>query len=193
MYVPAPPPRHLGVCRPLGVVLEEFLQPLAASLGHDARVPPSAGGAGGGLDDRDGIRVLGAWLGARTDLFAAVTDWFLTLHELALPSTRALVMLCSMSIAENQAWARRRGNALQEAEGRSVMSWVEARGVFAKAIGHITPGCRIDLYALQADANRDRSAFHHAARTVGAAEWSWWHTPHCRVGGPPWRRHGSTR
>src|SRR2546430_9826429 len=35
-------------------------------------------------------------------------------------------------------------------------------------------GCRIDLYALKTDANRDRSAFHHAARTMVAAEWSWW-------------------
>jgi hypothetical protein len=125
MHATAPPPRHLGVGRPLGVVLEEFLQPLSASLGHGARVPPSAGGAGGGRDERDGIRVRGAWLGARTDLFAAVTDWFLTLHGLALPSAGALVTLCSMSIAENQAWAHRRGNALKEAEGRDVMSWVE--------------------------------------------------------------------
>ncbi len=84
------------------VVEEEFLQPLSASLGHGSCVPPSAGGAGGGRDEGDGIRVRGAWLGARTDLFAAVTDWFLALHVLALPSFCDLVTLCSMSIAENQ-------------------------------------------------------------------------------------------
>ncbi len=56
-----------------------------------------------------------------------------------------------------------------------------------------TPGFRIGLYPLKADANRDRSAFQHAARTMVAAERSWCHTPRCRVGGQPWRSHGSTR
>jgi hypothetical protein len=68
------------------VVLEEFLQPLSASLGHDARVPPPAWGAGSGLDEGDGLRVLGEGLGAPMDLIAAVTVWFLALHRLALPS-----------------------------------------------------------------------------------------------------------
>jgi hypothetical protein len=63
-----PPPRHLGVCRPLRVALEEFLQPLAAALGHGARVAPSAWGAGGGLDEGDGLGGLGEGLDARTDL-----------------------------------------------------------------------------------------------------------------------------
>jgi hypothetical protein len=91
MYAPTPPPRRLGVRRPLCVVLEEFLQPLSASLGHDARVPPPAWGAGSGLDEGDGLRVLGMGLGARMDLIAAVTAWFLALHGLALPSIRDLV------------------------------------------------------------------------------------------------------
>jgi hypothetical protein len=91
---------HLGVRRPLGVVLEEFLQPLAASLGHDARVPPPAWGAGSGLDEGDGLRVLGQGFGARLDLIAAVTAWFLALHGLALPSLRDRVTSWSMSIAE---------------------------------------------------------------------------------------------
>jgi hypothetical protein len=91
MYAPAPPPRRLGVRRPLCVVLEEFLQPLSASLGHDARVPPPAWGAGSGLDEGDSLRVLGMGLGARMDLIAAVTAWFLALHGLALPSIRDLV------------------------------------------------------------------------------------------------------
>jgi hypothetical protein len=85
------PPRHLGVCRLLGVVLEEFLQPLAAALSHDARVPPPASGAGSGRDEGDGLRGLGEGLGARLDLIAAVTAGFLARHGLALPSLRALV------------------------------------------------------------------------------------------------------
>jgi hypothetical protein len=64
------------------VVLEEFLQPLAASLGHNARVPPLAWDAGNGLDEGDVLRVLREQLGARTDLCAAVMDWFLALHVL---------------------------------------------------------------------------------------------------------------
>jgi hypothetical protein len=75
----------------LGVALEEFLQPLAASLGHDARVPPPAWGTGSGLNEGDGRRVLGEGLGARLDLIVAVTAWFLALHGLALPSLCALV------------------------------------------------------------------------------------------------------
>jgi hypothetical protein len=43
----------------LDVVLEEFLQPLSAPLGHDACVPPPAWGTGSGLDEGDGLRVLG--------------------------------------------------------------------------------------------------------------------------------------
>ena len=74
------------------MVLEEFLKPLSASLGHGSRVSPSAWGAGGGLEERYGVGVLGQWRGARMDLFAAVTDWFLALHVLALPSIRALVV-----------------------------------------------------------------------------------------------------
>ena len=85
MHAPAPPPRHLGVRRPLCVLLEEFLQPLAASLGHYARVPPLAWDTGNGLDEGDGVRMLGEGLGARLDLTAAVTAWFLTLHGLAPP------------------------------------------------------------------------------------------------------------
>jgi NAD(P)-dependent dehydrogenase (short-subunit alcohol dehydrogenase family) len=42
----------------LGVGLEQFLEPLSTSLGHGSHVPPSAWGAGGGLDEGDGIRVL---------------------------------------------------------------------------------------------------------------------------------------
>jgi hypothetical protein len=75
----------------LGVALEEFLQPLSASLGHDARVPPPAWGAGSGLNEGDGLRVLGEGLGTRRDLGTAVTDWLLALHRFALPSIRALV------------------------------------------------------------------------------------------------------
>jgi len=75
----------------LGVALEEFLQSLSASLGHYARVSPPAWGAGSGLDEGDGLRVLGEGLGARRDLIAAVTAWFLALHGLALPSLRDLV------------------------------------------------------------------------------------------------------
>jgi len=93
--------------RPLSVVLEQFLKLLSASLGHCARVPPSAWGVGGGLDEGDGIRVLGEGRGARTDLFAAVTDWFLALHVLALPYIRDLVTSWSMRIAEKHAGARR--------------------------------------------------------------------------------------
>ena len=55
------------------MVLEEFLQPLAAALGHDARVPPPAWGAGSGLDEGDRLRGLGEGLGARLDRIAAVT------------------------------------------------------------------------------------------------------------------------
>ena len=40
------------VRRPLAVVLEEFLKPLAASLGHCARVQSSAWGASIGQDER---------------------------------------------------------------------------------------------------------------------------------------------
>ena len=58
----------------MGVVLEEFLQPLAAALGHGARVPPSAWGASGGLDEGDSLRGLGEGLGARTGLWATGTD-----------------------------------------------------------------------------------------------------------------------
>ena len=75
----------------MGVVLKQFLKPLSASLGHGARVPPSPWNAGGDLDERDGVRVLGEGLGARTDLFAAVMEGFLALHVLALPYLRALV------------------------------------------------------------------------------------------------------
>jgi len=75
----------------LGVVLEEFLKPLAAALGYCSRVQPSAWGAGVGRDERDCVCVLGEGLGARRDLFAAVTDWFLALHVFALPSIRDLV------------------------------------------------------------------------------------------------------
>jgi hypothetical protein len=116
----------------LGVGLEQFLKPLAAALGHGAGVPPSAWGAGGGLDEGDGVRVLGEGLGARTDLFAAVTAWFLALHVLALPYLCDLVMPGSISIAEKQAWARHRGNSLREDEGREVMSWGEALRFFAE-------------------------------------------------------------
>jgi hypothetical protein len=69
-------------------VLEEFLQPLAAALGHHPRVPPPAWDAGNGLDEGDGLRGLGEGLRARLDLIAAVTAWFLALHGLALPSLR---------------------------------------------------------------------------------------------------------
>jgi len=75
----------------LGVVLEEFLQPLAASLRHDTRVPPPASGAGSGRDEGDGLRGLGEGLGTRRDLCTAVTAWLLALHRFALPSIRALV------------------------------------------------------------------------------------------------------
>jgi hypothetical protein len=75
----------------LGVALEEFLQPLSASLGHYARVPPPAWGAGSGLDEGDGLRVPGEGLGARMDLIDAATAWFLALHGLTLPSIRDLV------------------------------------------------------------------------------------------------------
>ena len=75
----------------MSVVLEQFLKPLSASLGHCARVPPSAWGVGGGLDEGDGIRVLGEGLGTRTDLCTAVTDWLLALPMFALPYIRALV------------------------------------------------------------------------------------------------------
>jgi len=75
------------------VVLEQFLKPLAASLGHDARVAPSAWGAGSGRNEGDGLRVGGEELGARPDLFYAVTDWLLALHGLALPYIRALVYI----------------------------------------------------------------------------------------------------
>jgi len=120
------------------VVLEQFLKPLSASLGHCARVPPSAWGVGGGLDEGDGIRVLGEWLGARTGLLAAVTVWVLALHVLALPYIRDLVTSWSMSIAEKHAWARRRGNALRQDEGRRVMSWGDVLGFFAEEMGDIT-------------------------------------------------------
>jgi hypothetical protein len=75
------------------VVLEEFLQPLAASLGHLARVLPSAWGTGSGLDAWHRLRVLGEGLGARLHLCALVKDWFFALHGFALPSLRALVDL----------------------------------------------------------------------------------------------------
>jgi hypothetical protein len=91
MHTPAPALRHLGVRRPLGVALEEFLQPLSASLGHYTRVQPPAWGAGRGLDEGDSLRGLGEGLGARLDFSAAVTAWFLARHGLALPSLRALV------------------------------------------------------------------------------------------------------
>jgi len=71
--------------------LEQFLKPLAASLGHLPRVLPSAWGAGGGLDEGDGVRMLREWLGDHPSLFCAVTDWFRALHRLALPSLRAPV------------------------------------------------------------------------------------------------------
>jgi hypothetical protein len=48
----------------LGVVLEEFLQPLAATLGYVARVLPAAWGPGSGLDAWHRLRVLGEGLGA---------------------------------------------------------------------------------------------------------------------------------
>jgi hypothetical protein len=91
IHATVPPPRHLGVRRRLGVGLEEFLQPLAAALGHGARVPPSASGTGSGRDEGDGLRGLGEGLGARLDRIAAVTAGFLARHGLALPSRRALV------------------------------------------------------------------------------------------------------
>ena len=75
----------------MGVMLEQFPKPLAASLGHDVRVPPPAGGARGGRDEGDGLRVLGEGLGTRTDLCTAVTDWLLALHRFALPYIRPLV------------------------------------------------------------------------------------------------------
>jgi len=75
----------------LGVLLEQFPQPLAAALGHDARVPPLAWGARGGRDEGDGLRGLGEGLGTRRDLGTAVTAWLLALHRFALPSIRALV------------------------------------------------------------------------------------------------------
>jgi hypothetical protein len=105
MYATAPPPHDLGVRRPWCVALEEFLQPLSASLGHDARVPPPAWGAGSGLDEGDSLRVLGEGLGARLDLIAAVTAWFLALHRLALPSVISWTSW-SMSIAENPTFHR---------------------------------------------------------------------------------------
>ena len=43
----------------MGVGLEEFLQPLAAALGHVARVLPSAWDTGSGLDAWDRLRGLG--------------------------------------------------------------------------------------------------------------------------------------
>lgn len=73
------------------VTLEEFLQPLAAALGHGARVPPSAWDAGGGRDEGNGLRGLGEGRSARLDLLAAVRAGFLALHGLALLSSRALV------------------------------------------------------------------------------------------------------
>jgi hypothetical protein len=85
------PPRYLGVCRRLGVVLEEFLQPLAAALSHDARVPPPASGAGSGRDEGDGLRGLGEGLGARLDRIDAGTAGCFARHGLALPSLCALV------------------------------------------------------------------------------------------------------
>ena len=75
----------------MGVALEEFLQSLAAALGHGARVPPSAWNAGGSRDEGNGLRVLGEGRSAQLDLLAVVTAWFLALHGLALPSIRALV------------------------------------------------------------------------------------------------------
>ena len=75
------------------MVLEEFLQPLSAALGHLARVLPSAWGTGSGLDAWHRLRVLGEGLGARLHLFALVMDWFFALHVFALPSLRALVDL----------------------------------------------------------------------------------------------------
>ena len=43
----------------MGVALEEFLQLLAAALGHGARVPPSAWNAGGGRDKGNGLACRG--------------------------------------------------------------------------------------------------------------------------------------
>jgi hypothetical protein len=77
----------------LGVVLEEFLQPLAATLGYVARVLPAAWGPGSGLDAWHRLRVLGEGLGARLYLCALVMDWFFALHGFALLSLRALVDL----------------------------------------------------------------------------------------------------
>jgi hypothetical protein len=77
----------------LGVVLEEFLQPLAATLGYVARVLPAAWGPGSGLDAWHRLRVLGEGLGARLHLCALVMDWFFALHGFALLSLRALVDL----------------------------------------------------------------------------------------------------
>jgi len=113
-------------------MLEQFPKPLSASLGHCSRVQPSAWSAGGGLDEGDGVRVLGEGLDARTDLFAAVTDWFLALHRLALPYICDLVTSGSISIAEKSTGARRRGNSLREDEGREGISWGEALGFFAE-------------------------------------------------------------
>ena len=87
----ATPPRPLRVRRRWCVVLEQFLKPLSASLGHYARVAPSAWGAGSGRDEGDGLRVWGEGLGAPPALCYAVTDWLLALHGLALPYIRALV------------------------------------------------------------------------------------------------------
>ena len=67
------------------------MQPLAAALGHVARVQPSAWGTGGGLDAWDRLRGLGEGLGTRRDLCTAVTAWLLALHRFALPSIYALV------------------------------------------------------------------------------------------------------
>jgi hypothetical protein len=105
---PTPLPRPLRVHRLWSMVLEQFLQPLAAALGHDARVPPAAGTEG--LNDGDGPGGLGNGLSARPALFAPVTDWFLALHGLALPSCRDHMTSYSRSIAENDAWARRQGH-----------------------------------------------------------------------------------
>ena len=77
----------------MGVVLEEFRQPLAATLGYVARVLPAAWGPGSGLDAWHLLRVLGEGLGARLHLCALVMDWFFALHGFALLSLRALVDL----------------------------------------------------------------------------------------------------
>src|SRR5262249_24335004 len=89
-------------------MLEQFPQPLAAALSHDARVPPTAWGARGGPGEGEGLRGLGEGLGTRRDLGTVVTAWLLALHRFALPSIRALVTSECMSIAEKHAWVRRR-------------------------------------------------------------------------------------